>query len=133
MSLSYRNRGKEHRTHKKLKDTVITIVKIKNLWEKNKTPLKKLKNRIALYSPIKIREKLPPPYSVLNPDTSSDSPSLKSKGERFVSAKHERTHTKISGNLQNLEKVPLNHPYFWKSYPFTKKNKNNNLKINTTS
>lgn len=41
---------------------------------------------IELYSPIKIKEKKPPPYSVLKPDTSSDSPSEKSKGDRFLSA-----------------------------------------------
>lgn len=29
------------------------------------------------------------PYSILNPDTSSDSPSAKSKGVRLVSAKQE--------------------------------------------
>jgi hypothetical protein len=35
-------------------------------------------------------------YSVLNPDTSSDSPSAKSNGERFVSAKFVMYHiTKI--------------------------------------
>jgi hypothetical protein len=31
----------------------------------------------------------PPPYSTLNPETSSDSPSAKSKGVRLVSAKQE--------------------------------------------
>jgi hypothetical protein len=36
---------------------------------------------------MKIREKIPPPYSTLNPDTSSDSPSEKSKGVRLLSAK----------------------------------------------
>ena len=39
------------------------------------------------YSLIKIKENKPPPYSVLNPDTNSDSPSEKSKGERLDSAK----------------------------------------------
>ena len=31
----------------------------------------------------------PPPYSTLNPETSPDSPSAKSKGVRLVSAKQE--------------------------------------------
>lgn len=46
------------------------------------------------YSPIKINEKNPPPYSVLNPETNSDSPSEKSKGDRLHSAKHEITQQK---------------------------------------
>jgi len=46
-----------------------------------------LKNKIVEYSPIKIKENKPPMYSVLNPDTNSDSPSEKSNGERFDSAK----------------------------------------------
>lgn len=57
---------------------------------------KKLKKRIGRsiqekrsmpYSAKKINEKKAPPYSVLNPETSSDSDSLKSKGARWVSAK----------------------------------------------
>lgn len=46
---------------------------------------------IELYSPIKIKENNPPLYSVLNPDTNSDSPSEKSKGERLHSARHDIT------------------------------------------
>lgn len=56
-----------------------------------------LKNRIDPYSLIKIKEKNPPPYSVLNPDTSSDSPSEKSKGVRLVSAKQIKNQIKIKG------------------------------------
>lgn len=44
---------------------------------------------ILAYSAIKIIAKPSLPYSTLNPDTSSDSPSAKSKGVRFVSAKQE--------------------------------------------
>lgn len=36
---------------------------------------------------MKMRANFPPPYSTLNPETSSDSPSAKSKGARLVSAK----------------------------------------------
>lgn len=46
------------------------------------------------YSPIKIDEKSPPPYSVLKPDTNSDSPSEKSKGERLHSARQAKTQQK---------------------------------------
>jgi len=45
------------------------------------------KKRIEEYSLIKIKENKPLPYSVLNPETSSDSPSEKSKGDRLDSAK----------------------------------------------
>lgn len=44
-------------------------------------------NKILEYSAIKIKANPPLLYSVLNPDTNSDSPSAKSNGERFVSAR----------------------------------------------
>jgi len=40
-----------------------------------------------MYSAIKIRANVPELYSVLNPETSSDSPSAKSNGVRLVSAR----------------------------------------------
>ena len=46
-------------------------------------------NKILAYSAIKIKANPPLLYSVLNPDTNSDSPSAKSKGVRFVSAKQD--------------------------------------------
>jgi len=49
------------------------------------------------YSEIKIKENKPPEYSVLKPETSSDSPSEKSKGERLDSAKQINNQTKIMG------------------------------------
>lgn len=42
---------------------------------------------ILIYSARKMKANQPPIYSVLNPDTNSDSPSAKSKGLRLVSAK----------------------------------------------
>ena len=44
---------------------------------------------ILAYSAIKIRANPTLPYSILNPETNSDSPSAKSKGVRLVSATHE--------------------------------------------
>ena len=44
---------------------------------------------ILAYSAIKIRANPTLPYSILNPETNSDSPSAKSKGVRLVSAIHE--------------------------------------------
>jgi hypothetical protein len=46
----------------------------------------KLRKKILAYSAIKIKANPSLPYSTLNPETSSDSPSAKSKGVRFVSA-----------------------------------------------
>jgi len=60
---------------------------------KKKTPPKKIKTVSILrkiiipYSQMKIKEKIPPPYSTLKPDTNSDSPSEKSKGLRLLSDK----------------------------------------------
>lgn len=56
-----------------------------------------LKNRILPYSAIKIKANPPDPYSILNPETSSDSPSAKSKGVRLVSARQEINHINING------------------------------------
>ena len=57
-----------------------------NKLDENKAIVKMLIARIEVYSAIKIRAKGPLLYSVLNPETSSDSPSAKSKGVRLVSA-----------------------------------------------
>lgn len=43
--------------------------------------------KMFIYSAIKIRANKPLLYSTLNPETSSDSPSAKSNGVRFVSAR----------------------------------------------
>ena len=39
----------------------------------------------------------PPPYSILNPETISDSPSAKSNGVRFASAIHSISQDKNKG------------------------------------
>ena len=57
-----------------------------------------LMNKILEYSAIKIIANLPPLYSVLNPETSSDSPSAKSKGDRFVS--HKKITIKINKKIK---------------------------------
>jgi hypothetical protein len=64
---------------------------------------KKDKKRIKLYSPIKMKENKPPLYSVLNPETNSDSPSEKSKGDRLDSARQET-------NQQNMETTREHEP-----------------------
>lgn len=50
------------------------------------------------YSARKNRAKGPAVYSTLKPDTSSDSPSVRSKGARLVSAKVEINHIIASGH-----------------------------------
>lgn len=50
------------------------------------------------YSARKNRAKGPPAYSTLKPDTSSDSPSVRSKGARLVSARVEMNHIIVRGH-----------------------------------
>jgi hypothetical protein len=52
-----------------------------------------------MYSAIKIRANMPALYSTLNPDTSSDSPSAKSNGVRFVSARFVMNHIINRGSI----------------------------------
>ena len=57
---------------------------------------------ILAYSAIKISANPKLPYSTLNPDTSSDSPSAKSNGVRLVSARHETNQIPIMGRNISL-------------------------------
>ena len=60
---------------------------------------------ILAYSAIKINANIILPYSILNPETNSDSPSAKSKGVRFVSATHEINQIPIIGiKIKNFKK-----------------------------
>ena len=53
---------------------------------------------MLVYSAIKNSANGPAAYSTLNPDTSSDSPSARSKGARFVSASLEINHIIARGH-----------------------------------
>ena len=53
--------------------------------------------RMLAYSARKNRANGPPAYSTLNPETNSDSPSVRSKGARFVSARVEIYHIAAKG------------------------------------
>lgn len=64
---------------------------------KNKAEVNSLIMRIFMYSAIKIRANPAALYSTLNPETSSDSPSAKSNGVRFVSARIVINHIIITG------------------------------------
>lgn len=69
-------------------------------------------SKIFAYSARKNRAKGPPAYSTLKPETSSDSPSVKSKGARLVSARVEIYHIAARGHAgasnQMLSWVVLN-------------------------
>lgn len=58
------------------------------------------------YSAKKNRAKGPPAYSTLKPDTSSDSPSVRSKGARFVSASVEIYHIAARGHAGASSQTP---------------------------
>lgn len=60
---------------------------------------------ILAYSARKNRAKGPPAYSTLNPETSSDSPSVKSKGARLVSARVEINHIIAKGHEGRINQI----------------------------
>lgn len=63
----------------------------------NNTTVSILIKRMFIYSAINKKAKLLAPYSILKPETSSDSPSAKSNGARFVSAKADINHINANG------------------------------------
>lgn len=60
---------------------------------------------ILVYSAIKNRANGPAAYSTLKPETSSDSPSVRSNGLRLVSAKVEMYHIIASGQAGRTNQV----------------------------
>ena len=86
---SYRNRGYEERMNTTTQQTKTVDRKINTKFDIKfirKILVSIDRNMMLPYSDKKIIAKPPLLYSVLNPDTSSDSPSAKSKGARLVSA-----------------------------------------------
>jgi hypothetical protein len=77
---------------------IVVLIIAGPIAPKNKIADVILINRIFVYSAIKIRANNPLLYSVLNPDTSSDSPSAKSNGVRLVSARVVVNHISIRGS-----------------------------------
>jgi len=88
INLSYRYRGNLDRISRKRKKK--KKEEKRRVFGKNSSEVNNLKNNTIPYSPTKIRANSPLEYSVLNPETSSDSPSEKSKGARLHSATQER-------------------------------------------
>lgn len=61
--------------------------------------------KILAYSARKNKAKGPPAYSTLNPETSSDSPSVRSNGARLVSARVETNHIRNIGHRGKINHV----------------------------
>lgn len=59
-------------------------------------------NIMFAYSARKKRANGPAEYSTLNPETSSDSPSVRSKGARLVSASVDTYHIIASGQQEKM-------------------------------
>ena len=102
---SYRKRGKQHRTQINNKQKKNTFKK-KHVFPKKTQTLNIPKIIHIPYSHTKIKENIPPPYSTLKPETSSDSPSEKSKGERLASARHRNTHLTKKGKKAKPNQNP---------------------------
>lgn len=104
ISLSYRIRGRVPRTQTKVEANSIVRMIINKFFNsivvpKKNVAVRRLIIKMFAYSAIKIRANVALLYSVLNPDTSSDSPSAKSNGVRFVSAKLVINHKIIIGQI----------------------------------
>lgn len=80
----------------------LKISEIHILLKKRKEEKKEKKIRIP-YSPINKKANRFLPYSTLKPETNSLSPSPKSKGARFLSAKQEINHKEIHGKKINTK------------------------------
>lgn len=78
------------------------------MWDapKNKIAESVFISRILAYSARKNRANGPPAYSTLNPETNSDSPSVRSKGARFVSASVEIYHIAAKGQAGTSNQMP---------------------------
>lgn len=107
INLSYRIRGYEPRAQTKTEArNIVNVINIKwfikliEVLPMKNVALNNLIIKIFAYSAIKIKAKVALLYSVLKPETSSDSPSAKSKGVRFVSAKFVINHKINIGNIR---------------------------------
>lgn len=79
------------------------------LWApRNRTVVRAFIMMMLAYSARKNRAKGPPAYSTLKPETSSDSPSVRSKGARLVSARVEINHIIARG-----QEGRISHVYSW--------------------
>ncbi len=108
--LSYRIRGRVARIHTNIVAIIIVfkiscVSNINSIDPINRAHVNILINKIFIYSAMKIRANMPALYSTLNPDTNSDSPSAKSNGVRFVSAKLVINHIINKGRIISMGQV----------------------------
>lgn len=80
---------------------------IVGMWEapRNRVAESVFMSRILAYSARKKRANGPPAYSTLKPDTNSDSPSVRSNGARFVSARVEMYHIAARGQAGKINQM----------------------------
>lgn len=112
MSWSYRNRGYEARIHRNPAERSRVLVakargksscgKFNELGFRNKIVVSAFISIIFAYSARKNRANGPAAYSTLNPETNSDSPSVRSNGARFVSASVEMYHIIAKGQDEKI-------------------------------
>lgn len=115
ISWSYRNRGYDARIHKKkVVSRSVFVIKLIEYISGNMMLLYAPRNIIVVrafiimmfaYSARKNRAKGPPAYSTLKPDTSSDSPSVRSNGARLVSARVEMNHIINKGHAGMINQM----------------------------
>lgn len=96
-----------------IKSDIIVTLKFRKMIAVNS-----LMTRMLVYSAMKMRANIPLLYSTLNPETSSDSPSAKSNGVRFVSAKLVMNHMTDSGISIRLIQVSCDEEMNEKSRDF---------------
>jgi hypothetical protein len=85
-------------------DTIIKVLNTGNVVNApvNRIVVNKLITRILVYSAIKISANIPLLYSILKPETNSDSPSAKSNGVRLVSARFVINHKIVNGIIMSI-------------------------------
>lgn len=109
ISLSYRIRGYALRVQINIRLTVKSLATmVTSIIRLNDMDIKIAHEIIPIaimfiYSAIKIKANVPDLYSVLNPDTSSDSPSARSNGVRFVSARAVMIHMIYKGHIMIMK------------------------------
>jgi hypothetical protein len=101
---SYRIRGRVPRTQikREAKNTALTERVKSEYLEVKMAAENSLMAKILVYSAMKMRANGPLLYSVLNPETSSDSPSAKSNGVRLVSASIVTNQIKKTGTIASI-------------------------------
>lgn len=97
INLSQRYRGNLERINKKIKKK--EKKDRRRQFGKKSKEVKRLKKRTIPYSPTKMRANSPLEYSVLKPETNSDSPSEKSNGARLHSAIHDKNQIRRIGKV----------------------------------